>query len=33
MFHGEYRVILKDGTQLTSGRSYREKLQKLLNDL
>jgi two-component system, LytTR family, response regulator len=33
MFHGEYRVILKDGTQLPSGRSYREKLQKLLNDL
>lgn len=33
MFHGEYRVILKDGTQLTSGRSYKEKLQKLLNDL
>src|SRR5262249_9685264 len=26
MFHGEYRVILKDGTQLTSGRSYRDKL-------
>ena len=33
MFHGEYRVILKDGTQLASGRSYRKKLQKLLNDL
>jgi two-component system LytT family response regulator len=33
MFHGEYRVILKDGTRLTSGRSYRENLQKLLNDL
>lgn len=33
MFHGEYRVILKDGTQLSSGRGYREKLQILLNDL
>lgn len=33
MFHGEYRVILKDGAQLTSGRSYRENLQKLFNDL
>src|SRR5581483_11702374 len=33
MFHGEYRVILKDGTQLTSGRSYRENLQKLLDNL
>jgi two-component system, LytTR family, response regulator len=33
MFHGGYRVILKDGAQLTSGRHYRENLQKLLNDL
>jgi two-component system, LytTR family, response regulator len=33
MFHGEYRIILKDGTKLTSGRGYRENLQKLLNDL
>jgi two-component system, LytTR family, response regulator len=33
MFHGEYRIILKDGAQLTSGRSYRESLQKLLNNL
>jgi len=32
MFHGEYRVILKDGAQLTSGRGYRENLQKLLNN-
>jgi two-component system LytT family response regulator len=32
MFHGEYRVILKDGTELTSGRSYRDKLQKLVNE-
>ena len=33
MFHGEYQVILKDGTQLTSGRGYRGNLQKLLNNL
>jgi two-component system, LytTR family, response regulator len=33
MFHGEYQVILKDGTQLTSGRGYRENLQRLLNNL
>ncbi len=32
MFHGEYRIILIDGTQLTSGRSYRENLQKLLDN-
>ena len=32
LFHGEYRVILKDGTELTSGRSYRDKLQKLVDD-
>lgn len=33
MFHGEYQVILKDGAQLTSGRGYRENLQKLLDNL
>src|SRR5262249_8521221 len=33
MFHGEYQVILLDGTRLTSGRSYRENLQTLLNNL
>jgi two-component system LytT family response regulator len=32
MFHGEYRVLLKDGTALTSSRSHHGKLQKLLND-
>ena len=32
LFHGEYQIILKDGTQLTSGRSYRENLQKLLDN-
>jgi len=32
MFHGEYRVILKDGVELTSGRSYKDRLQQLLND-
>jgi two-component system, LytTR family, response regulator len=33
MFHGEYQVILKDGTRLTSGRGYRRNLQRLLNNL
>lgn len=28
--HGEYHVILKDGTQLTLSRSYREHFQSLL---
>jgi two-component system LytT family response regulator len=26
-FHGDYLVILRDGTQLTLSRSYRQKLQ------
>lgn len=30
-FHGDYSVILTDGTRLTLSRSHREKLQKLLN--
>ncbi|HEX8176419.1 MAG TPA: LytTR family DNA-binding domain-containing protein [Pyrinomonadaceae bacterium] len=29
-FHGEYRVILLDGTQLTLSRNYRENLQEAL---
>ena len=29
-FHGEYLVILRDGTQLTLSRGYREKLHELL---
>ncbi len=29
-FHGEYRVILQNGTQLTLSRNYRENLQKAL---
>ncbi len=29
-FHGDYVIILKDGMQLTSSRSYRERLHKLL---
>jgi two-component system LytT family response regulator len=33
MFHGEYRIILQDNTQLTSGRSYGKSLQKLLNNI
>ena len=29
-FHGEYMAILKDGTQLTLSRSYREKILAVL---
>ena len=29
-FHGEYRVLLQDGTQLLLSRKYREKLRNLL---
>jgi len=30
MFHGEYIVVLKNGTKLTLSRSYRDKLDRLL---
>ncbi|MEW6305400.1 MAG: LytTR family DNA-binding domain-containing protein [Verrucomicrobiota bacterium] len=30
LFHGEYAVILEDGTRLTLSRTYREKLNQLL---
>ena len=30
LFHGEYSVILRNGTRLTLSRSYRDKLQHLL---
>ena len=30
MFHGEYTVILRNGTRLTLSRGYREKLDQLL---
>ena len=29
LFHGEYAVILRDGTKLTLSRSHRDKLQQL----
>ena len=29
-FKSEYRVVLRDGTELALSRSYREKLQDLL---
>ena len=32
-FHGEYRVILKDSTQLTLSRNHRDKLQEALGKL
>ena len=30
LFHGEYTVILRNGTRLTLSRGYREKLDQLL---
>jgi two-component system LytT family response regulator len=32
-FHGEYRIILQDGTQLALSRNYRDKLQEALGKL
>lgn len=32
LFHGEYEVILKDGTRLTSSRQYRQTLQRLTGE-
>lgn len=32
LFHGEYVITLKDGVQLTSGRSYRDRLRPLLEN-
>jgi two-component system, LytTR family, response regulator len=32
-FHGEYRVILQNGTQLTLSRNYRDRLQQALGKL
>jgi two-component system, LytTR family, response regulator len=29
-FHGEYRILLREGVQLTLSRTYREKLHELL---
>lgn len=30
LFHGEYLVVLQDGTKLTSGRSYRRSLHAIM---
>jgi two-component system LytT family response regulator len=32
LFHGEYRVTLADGTQLTLSRGFKSRLQELLGD-
>jgi two-component system LytT family response regulator len=32
LFHGEYVVHLASGKELTSGRTYRENLQRLLEN-
>jgi two-component system LytT family response regulator len=31
-FHGDYVVVLRDGTELTLSRGYREHLQNLLGN-
>jgi two-component system, LytTR family, response regulator len=31
LLHGEYELVLHDGTRLTSSRHYRPVLQRLLN--
>lgn len=30
LFRGEYEIVLKNGTRISSGRNYRERLQELL---
>ncbi len=32
LFHGEYRLSLKNGAEITSGRSYRNRLQQILKN-
>jgi two-component system LytT family response regulator len=32
LFHGEYRVVLRDGTELTSNRSFKDSLQRMVDD-
>ena len=32
LFHGEYAVILRNGTRLTLSRSYRDRLQRILGN-
>ena len=32
LFHGEYSVLLDDGTELTSNRRFKEQLQRLLEE-
>ena len=32
LFHGEYEITLLDGTRLTSGRGYRDRLQELFGN-
>ena len=30
LFHGEYEVVLREGTRLTLSRGYRDRLQELM---
>ena len=33
LFHGEYSVLLRNGTRLTLSRGYRDKLDQLMGKL
>ena len=33
LFHGEYSVILRNGTRITLSRGYREKLDELMGKI
>jgi two-component system, LytTR family, response regulator len=32
LFHGEYRIVLESGDEVTSGRTYRERLERLVSN-
>ena len=32
LFHGEYRIVLESGDEVTSGRTYRHRLERLVKN-
>jgi two-component system LytT family response regulator len=32
-FHGEYVIVLRDGTRVTSGRGYKDRLQMIVRGM
>lgn len=32
LFHGEYRIVLESGDEVTSGRTYRDRLERLVKN-